>query len=121
MRCKIDGWFENQNCMALCDCHKDERNMRDQTSIDLERHGADKASQALHDVIDLTDDFGTKLRVSLMAAGATIAIASAVLGEKMRREGHACSDDQAKEYLFKLLQTTTIDGADAAWSMLNAN
>lgn len=27
MRCKIDGWLENKNCMRLCDCHTDQRNM----------------------------------------------------------------------------------------------
>jgi hypothetical protein len=26
MRCKIDGWFENPNCMVMCDCHLDPRN-----------------------------------------------------------------------------------------------
>ncbi len=95
--------------------------MRDRLGIDLERRGADEVSTALHDVIALTDDFGVKLRVSLLAAAAAIAIASAVVAEKMRREGHVCTDEQAKEYLLKLLHAATIDGADAAWSMLNTN
>jgi hypothetical protein len=28
MRCRIDGWLENKNCLALCDCHHDPQNMQ---------------------------------------------------------------------------------------------
>jgi hypothetical protein len=28
MRCKLDGWFENSNCLVACDCHLDPRNMK---------------------------------------------------------------------------------------------
>lgn len=28
MRCRIDGWMENPNCLRNCDCHLDPRNRR---------------------------------------------------------------------------------------------
>lgn len=85
----------------------------------LPDHAADKVSRALHDVLSLTDDFGEKLRISLMASSVPLAIAGAVLAEQMRREGHECTQKQAMEHVFKLLETTTVDGAEAAWASLN--
>lgn len=89
------------------------------TDFSLPNRAAEKVKLSLDEVFCLTDDFGEKLRIALMGAAVPIGSASVILAAKMRREGHECSDAQAKEYIFKLLQTMVLDGADAAMSMLN--
>jgi hypothetical protein len=38
MRCKIDGWLNNDNCTIACDCHLDPRNNGRQAGPLMVRH-----------------------------------------------------------------------------------
>ncbi|OYX79619.1 MAG: hypothetical protein B7Y77_01660 [Bradyrhizobium sp. 35-63-5] len=81
---------------------------------DLPRHAADKASRAIYDVIDLTDDLDEKFQIALMACSAPIGIAGAIIAAKMEREGRAFTQAEACSTAIDLLKTLVESGPQAA-------
>ncbi|QOG20436.1 hypothetical protein [Bradyrhizobium sp. SEMIA] len=85
---------------------------------DLPQHAANKVRRALDDVHQLTDDPSEMMRISILAAGVCIGQAAGFMRGMIERDGKDAKTEVIVDEILKLVRTTAVKGADAAWREL---